>query len=129
MLTWNRGELFQHLTKPFVMKNGPLIVATDSTTSFVGDKPFRFLAIQGNWNMSTKVQEWNKRVFGNIFAKKELLTKLRNVKRSLELFRALDNDDLGVLNAKVSINEVRKVFFSMSPLKALRVDGLHAKFY
>ncbi|TYH19268.1 hypothetical protein ES288_A05G339000v1 [Gossypium darwinii] len=31
------------------------------------------------------VQEWNKRVFRNIFARKELMKKLRNVQRSLEL--------------------------------------------
>lgn len=42
---------------------------------------------------------------------------------------ALDNDDLGIFNAEVSIDEVRKAFYSMDLLKALGADGLHAKFY
>ncbi|TYG52197.1 hypothetical protein ES288_D09G008000v1, partial [Gossypium darwinii] len=53
--------------------------------------------VQGNWNVSTEVvantkgftdamQEWNKKMFRNIFARKnELMTNLRKVQRSLEL--------------------------------------------
>ncbi|MBA0712275.1 hypothetical protein Golax_011387 [Gossypium laxum] len=198
--TWVNFALkyFEHHLQKLKLNYRPLLVATYSTASFVG-----------NWNVSTEVvantkgftdamQEWNKKVFGNIFARKnELMTNLRKVQRSLELqgnsslrsykidlktaiedileiqglriegmgwcydedmlkqhaikfylnlymidvspptkqffyrgrFPALDNDDLGVFNAKVSIDEVRKAFYSMDLLKAPGADGLHAKFY
>ncbi|TYH63381.1 hypothetical protein ES332_D07G188000v1 [Gossypium tomentosum] len=45
------------------------------------------------------------------------------------IFRKFDNDIMEGLNTGISIEEVLQAIFSMTPLKALRVNGIHAKFY
>ncbi|MBA0642044.1 hypothetical protein Goklo_026507 [Gossypium klotzschianum] len=44
-------------------------------------------------------------------------------------FSKLEADLIGPLNAEINMEEVRHALFSMAPLKAPGIDGLHAKFY
>lgn len=44
-------------------------------------------------------------------------------------FPKLEDDFIGSLNTKISVEEARQALFSMEPFKAPGVNGFHVKFY
>ncbi|PPD75510.1 hypothetical protein GOBAR_DD27571 [Gossypium barbadense] len=106
-----------------------------------------------------RAHDWNKTVFGNIFVRERRALreleriqgalehcnstqlKVREKEIRLEVGNILSQGELlwvqksicdwlsNGLNTGISIEEVLQAIFSMTPLKALRVNGIHAKFY